>query len=91
MRPAKYPTDGLYVYVLASGTLSFRYNYSINGRQETLVLGRYGPDGIKLGEARQLVTEAEKTLTAGRSPARQKATGAVRRKEANSFCEWAEE
>lgn len=27
--------DGLYVYVLKSGTISFRYNYSINGRQET--------------------------------------------------------
>lgn len=26
--------DGLYVYVLASGTISFRYNYAINGRQE---------------------------------------------------------
>jgi hypothetical protein len=26
--------DGLYVYVLTSGTISFRYNYSINGRQE---------------------------------------------------------
>lgn len=33
--------DGLYVYVLKSGTISFRYNYAINGRQETLVLGRY--------------------------------------------------
>ena len=35
--------------MLKSGTISFRYNYAINGRQETLVLGRYGPDGIKLG------------------------------------------
>jgi hypothetical protein len=30
--------DGLYVYVLTSGTISFRYNYAINGRQETLVI-----------------------------------------------------
>jgi integrase len=83
--------DGLYVCVLTSGTISFRYNYSINGRQETLVLGRYGAHGIKLGEARELLAEAKKTLAAGRSPARQKATVAARRKEANSFGEWAEE
>jgi integrase len=83
--------DGLYVYVLKSGTISFRYNYSINGRQETLVLGQYGPHGIKLGEARELLTEAKKTLASGRSPARQKASAAARRREENSFGEWAEE
>jgi hypothetical protein len=32
--------DGLYVSVLPSGTVSFPYNYRVNGRQETLVLGR---------------------------------------------------
>ena len=47
--------DGLYVYVLKSGSVSFRCNHAINGRQETLVLGRYGPGGIKLGEARELL------------------------------------
>ena len=40
--------DGLYVTVLTTGTVSFRYNYRINGRQETVVLGRYGPDGLTL-------------------------------------------
>ena len=34
--------DGLYVAVLPSGTVSFRYNYTINSRQETLVIGQYG-------------------------------------------------
>jgi integrase len=81
--------DGLYVSVLNSGTISFRYNYSINGRQETLVLGQYGP--IKLSEAREMLTEAKKTLAAGRSPARQKAAAAAKRREENSFGEWAEE
>ena len=33
--------DGMYVAVLPSGTLSFRYNYRLNGRSETLVIGRY--------------------------------------------------
>lgn len=83
--------DGLYVYVLKSGTVSFRYNYSINGRQETLVFGRYGPGGLRLSEARELLAEAKRTLAAGRSPARQKATAAARRREENTFGEWAEE
>jgi len=83
--------DGLYVYVLASGTISFRYNYAINGRQETLVLGRYGPGGLKLAEARELLIEAKKALAAGRSPARQKATVKERKREENTFGEWAKE
>ncbi len=33
--------DGMYVAVLPSGTLSFRYNYRLNGRGKTLVIGRY--------------------------------------------------
>lgn len=33
--------DGLYVVVTPTGTISFRYNYRLNGRQETLVLGRF--------------------------------------------------
>lgn len=83
--------DGLYVYVLTSGTISFRYNYAINGRQETLVLGRYGPGGVKLAEARELLIEAKKALAAGRSPARQKASVKDRRRDENTFGEWAEE
>lgn len=42
------------------------------------MLGRYGPDGIRLSEARELLAEAKKTLAAGRSPARQKVTAAAR-------------
>ncbi|MFD0752644.1 integrase arm-type DNA-binding domain-containing protein [Massilia norwichensis] len=64
--------------MLKSGTISFRYNYAINGRQGTLVLGRYRPDGIKLSEARKLLVEAKKTLAARRSPARQKAAAGRR-------------
>ena len=30
--------DGLYVAVTAAGAISFRYNYSIHGRQETIKL-----------------------------------------------------
>ena len=83
--------DGLYAYVTPSGTISFRFNYAINGRQETLVLGRYGPGGIKLSEARELLMEAKASLAAGRSPARQKSATAARRRDAESFGQWAEE
>lgn len=31
--------DGLYAAVTPAGAISFRYNYSINGRQETLTIG----------------------------------------------------
>ena len=41
--------DGLYVAVTPSGAISFRYNYKINGRQETLTLGTYGIGGIASG------------------------------------------
>ena len=37
--------DGLYVAVTAAGAISFRYNYSIHGRQETITFGRYGVGG----------------------------------------------
>lgn len=82
--------DGLYITVLTTGTISFRYNYRINGRQETLVLGRYGTGGITLAEARELLSEAKKGLAAGKSPSRQKAREKQKIKEADSFGEWAE-
>jgi hypothetical protein len=51
--------DGLYVAVTPAGTISFRYNYSINGRQETVTFGRYGVGGITLAEARERLNEAK--------------------------------
>ena len=33
--------DGLYVTITPAGVASFRYDYRINGRRETLTLGRY--------------------------------------------------
>ena len=47
--------DGLYAMVLASGVISFRFDYRINGRQETLVLGRYGTGEVWSGiEAKKI-------------------------------------
>lgn len=54
--------DGLYVAVTPAGTISFRYNYSINGRQETVTFGRYGVGGITLAEARERLNEANDSV-----------------------------
>ena len=54
--------DGLYVAVTPAGAISFRYNYAINGRQETITFGRYGVGGITLSEAREQLGEAKKLI-----------------------------
>ncbi|WP_083398521.1 Arm DNA-binding domain-containing protein [Nitrosomonas communis] len=82
--------DGLYVTVLTTGTVSFRYNYRINDRQETLVLGRYGQDGITLSEARELLIEAKKRISEDKSPSRRASWEKQRSRNAGPFGEWAE-
>ncbi len=77
--------DGLYVAVLISGTISFRYDYRINGRRETLVIGQYGRDGITLAEARDELIAAKKLLNAGQSPAAAKRDGIKRIRGAETF------
>ena len=57
--------DGMYVTVSPSGTVTFRYDYRLNGRRETLTLGRYGPGGISRATARKAVLK-------GTSPALEK-------------------
>jgi integrase len=81
--------DGLYVAVTAAGTKSFRYNYSINGRQETITFGRYGNGGISLAEAREQLGEAKKLIANGRSPAKEKASSKALVKDAATFGAWA--
>lgn len=80
--------DGLYVAVNAGGTLSFRYDYRFNGRRETIYFGSYGPDGVSLAEARQMLIEAKKLLNSGVSPAASKRDGIDRRKGATVFGEY---
>lgn len=82
--------DGLYVQVLPSGAISFRYNYRINGRQETLTLGRYGSGGLTLHEARDKLGEAKKSIAAGVSPALRKRRMRDKQDAAQTFGEWAE-
>jgi integrase len=64
--------DGMYAAVAASGQITFRFDYRINGRRETLSIGRYGPDGISLAEARERCVAARKMVADGRSPAQDK-------------------
>ena len=86
--------DGMYVTVLKSGAISFRYDYRLNGRRETLVLGQYGAGGISLAEARELLMEARKKVAAGSSPAleKQRVKRAIREeKRLDALCEdWLE-
>lgn len=71
--------------MLTSGTVSFRYDYRINGRRETLVIGQYGRDGISLAEAREELIAAKKLLKAGQSPAAAKRDGIKKIRGAETF------
>jgi hypothetical protein len=79
----------LNVAVTAAGSLSFRYNYSINGRQETIRFGCYGVGSIKLAEARERLGEAIKMVSGG-TPAKEKARAKARTKGAETYDAWVE-
>ncbi len=64
--------DGMYIAIAPSGQITFRYDYRLNGRRETLTIGRYGADGISLSEARDRCLAARKVVSEGRSPAQEK-------------------
>jgi len=64
--------DGMYVTIIPSGAITFRYDYRLNGRRETLTIGRYGPDGVSLSEAREKCLAARKLVAQGISPAQKK-------------------
>lgn len=64
--------DGMYVTVSTTGTVTFRYDYRLNGRRETLTIGRYGPSGISLGMAREKLIDAKKAVAQGKSPVHEK-------------------
>lgn len=64
--------DGMYVTVSPAGTITFRYDYCLHGRRETLTIGRYGALGISLALGREKLLDAKKAVMAGRSPALEK-------------------
>ena len=82
--------DGMYVRVMPSGQISFRLDYRLNGRRETVYLGKYGRGGISLARARELCLDARRAIREGRSPAIEKQREKRRLKEAKSFGEFGE-
>ena len=64
--------DGMYVTVSPAGTVTFRYDYRLNGRRETLTIGRDGVHGISQALAREKLIDAKKAVAQGKSPAMEK-------------------
>lgn len=97
--------DGLYVAVSPVGTKSFRYDYRLDGKRETLTIGRYdetlpGKGGrseselaygisLSLGEARQLLNRARRQVEAGVSPSKTKVKKRTAEVDAETFGGWA--
>lgn len=98
--------DGMYAAVLPTGTVSFRYDYRMNGRRETLAIGRYDADlarqptrepealefgmGMSLKEARTLLDRARRDVERGVSPSRAKVEKRTQAAEALTLGGWAE-
>jgi integrase len=94
--------NGLYVVVSPGGSRSFRYDYRLSGRRETLTIGRhqpvarhvqrshlaYGMD-VTLEEARLLLARARVDVSSGRSPARAKIEQRSEIADVMSFGRWA--
>src|SRR5690606_32511978 len=97
--------DGLYVFISPSGSRSFRWDYRLNGRRETLTVGRFAPRpggqartldalacgmDVTLAEARLLLTKAKRQVEQGESPSRAKVEGRARAASATTFGGWAQ-
>lgn len=82
--------DGMYVHVATSGSVTFRYDYRLHGRRETLTIGKYGPSGISLARAREKCIDARRAVAEGVSPAQEKQRDKRRLLEAKSFGQFAE-
>jgi hypothetical protein len=98
--------DGMYVVVSPKGTVTFRYDYRLAGRRETLTLGQYDEfqasqsktdtadirygDPLSLADARDLLARAKNAVSRGESPAQGKAGGKKEFRESGSFATFAE-
>ena len=82
--------DGMYVRVGTNGTISFRLDYRLNGRRETVTIGKYGSSGVSLARAREKCIDAKRMVQDGLSPSIEKQREKRRIKEAKSFGEFAE-
>lgn len=82
--------DGMYVTVSPAGTVTFRYDYRLNGRRETLTIGRDGVHGISQALAREKLIDAKKAVAQGKSPAMEKQREKRRLTAAKTFGDVAE-
>jgi integrase len=70
--------DGLFIEVQPTGTMTWRYQYWLDGKREKLTIGRY-PE-IGLADARRLRDDAASLLALGQSPAKKKQSDKVQRR-----------
>ncbi|WP_431258558.1 tyrosine-type recombinase/integrase [Roseateles chitinivorans] len=98
--------QGLYVAVTRTGVASFRFDYRIHGRRETLVIGKYDPSlgakrrrdpagldygmSLTLAEARLLLARARRAVEQGESPSRGKTEKRTEAADALTFGKWVE-
>lgn len=82
--------DGMYVLVSPGGTISFRVDYRLHGRRETVTLGKYSPSDLSLARAREKCIDAKRLIAEGLSPAIEKQRNKRRIKEAKSFGQFGE-
>ncbi|WP_432787294.1 Arm DNA-binding domain-containing protein [Oligella sp. MSHR50489EDL] len=52
--------------------MTFRHDYRYQGRRKTLTIGRYGPTGLTLSEAREELIKAKRLINEGKSPSEEK-------------------
>ena len=99
-------SQGLYVAVSPAGGKSFRFDYRVDGKRETLTIGRY-EDGIpsrtqdelvgldfgrviSLADARALHDRARRMVQSGMSPSKAKAEKRIQKDQADTFGGWVE-
>lgn len=96
LKPREKPykvTDGygLYVHMSIGGVLTFRLDYRLNGRRETIHFGRYGHGHLSLAVAREMCIDAKRKIREGVSPAIEKQREKIRLKQAKTFDEFAQQ
>lgn len=97
-------SDGLYAVMSDAGTVTFRYDYRLDGKRETLTVGRYEPgtanrtdDALKaldygavisLKDARVLRDRASRQVEAGVSPSKAKVEKRTQNADSDTFGAW---
>lgn len=81
--------DGMYAHLPTSGLVTLRLDYWLNGRRETVMLGRYSRDGLTLALARERCIDARRSISQGRSPPLEKQREKRRLRQAKSFGDFA--